>query len=275
MTTQAETLQAASNFLNGIIKGKQPCADRLVLYGIEGIGKSSLAATAEKPIFIPTEKGTANIDCERFPMATTWDAVIENLRSLYREKHPYKTVVIDTLTSLEGYLHDVVVADADDVKGKRPRDIEEVGGGFHKGYVACVPHWRKLTIALDAIHDKGMNVLLLAHTGLETIDDPEQTTSYKRTVMGLNKHAAAVVAKWADAILFYSCKMRVEKIKKGFNQEKAVALTVGPDGGERYLRTVGSPACMAKNRYRLPSEIPIPYPPNFRTVLDLIEAGKK
>ena len=40
-----------------ITKGKQKTAVRAVIYGVEGIGKTSLAAGAPSPIFLGAEEG--------------------------------------------------------------------------------------------------------------------------------------------------------------------------------------------------------------------------
>ena len=67
----------------------------------------------------------------------------------------------------------------------------------------------------------------------------------------LHKHAASLIAEWVDAVLFANKKFRVTKDAS----DRAIAAPIGADGGERIIRTVGSPACIAKNRYGLPGEI--------------------
>ena len=72
-----------------------------MLYGTHGIGKSTFGAMAEKPIFVPTEDGLADIDCESFPLARSLGEVMAALESLYSGDHDYRTVVIDSLDWLE------------------------------------------------------------------------------------------------------------------------------------------------------------------------------
>lgn len=57
------------SLLTRIHRGKQPMPPRLVLYGTEGIGKSSFAAQVPRPIFVPTEDGLDEIVCDKFPLA--------------------------------------------------------------------------------------------------------------------------------------------------------------------------------------------------------------
>ena len=90
----------------------------------------------------------------------------------------------------------------------------------------------------------------------QRFEDPENA-AYDRYTPRLHKHAASLIAEWVDAVLFANKKFRVTKENAGFNGERAIAAPIGADGGERIIRTVGSPACIAKNRYGLPSEIPL------------------
>ena len=55
--------------------------------------------------------------------------------------------------------------------------------------------------------------------------------------------------------MFATRRFSTKNEKLGFGQERTIAVSVGKDGGERILRTVGGPACIAKNRYNLPYEI--------------------
>ena len=86
-----------TSVLESIQRGRQPKPPRVLLYGVEGIGKSTFGSEAPKPIFIQTEDGLDEIDCERFPLATKFDDVIAALKSLCNEKHGYESVVIDSL----------------------------------------------------------------------------------------------------------------------------------------------------------------------------------
>jgi len=61
-------------------------------------------------------------------------------------------------------------------------------------------------------------------------------------------------------VLFATRRFRTETEEAGFNRTRTIATAVGADGGERILRTVGGPACIAKNRYGLPAELPLAWP---------------
>ena len=67
--------------------GTQPTPPRILLYGQEGVGKSTLGAQTHKPVFVQTEDGLGQIDCHRFPLAKSFDDIMAALAALYSEEH--------------------------------------------------------------------------------------------------------------------------------------------------------------------------------------------
>ena len=240
--------------MEAIQRGKTPMPPRLMVYGTEGIGKSTLAANAPKPIFVQTEDGLNEIACDKFPLAGSVDDVLAALGELHEQEHDYQTVVIDSLDWVERLIFDAVCREF------RATCIEKADGGYQRGYVHALTHWRKVVDALGALRaEKGMAVILIAHSKVEKFEDPEATT-YDRYSPRLHKHACALLTEWCDAVLFATRKFRTETEDRGFGRERTIAVGVGADGGERILRCVGSPACVAKNRYGLPAELPLSWP---------------
>ena len=72
------------SILTKIQRGRQPMPPRLVLYGTEGIGKSTFAAQSPHPVFIPTEDGLSEIDCDRFPSAVSASCIASADRAALR-----------------------------------------------------------------------------------------------------------------------------------------------------------------------------------------------
>ena len=239
------------SLLDNIKSGKHPMPPRIEIYGVEGIGKSSLAASAPNAVFIPTEDGLSEIDCHRFPLANSFAEVMEALESLYQEKHDFQTVAIDSLDWLERLIFDEVCREYG------VRSIEKADGGYARGYTHALIHWRKILNILDALRsEKGMACILIAHSKIEKFEDPE-SAAYDRYSPRLHKHANALISEWVDAVLFATRKFRTQKEDTGFNRERTIAAPLGADGGERIIRTVGGPACVAKNRFKLPGELPL------------------
>ena len=233
--------------LENIQTGRENKPPRIMLYGQEGVGKSTFGASAPAPIFIQTEDGLGEIDCCKFPLAQSVEDVIIELTALRDEKHNFRTVVIDSLDWLERLIFDEIC------KEFGVRSIEKADGGYGKGYVDALVHWRKVLALLDDLRNKrGMMVILLAHAKVERFEDPENA-AYDRYSPRLHKHAASLISEWVDTVLFATKRMRVSKD----GDSRMIAAPIGADGGERIIRTNGSPACIAKNRYGLPNEIPL------------------
>jgi len=231
--------------LEQVQSGRSPAPRRAMLYGTHGIGKSTFASMADKPVFIQTEDGLGEIDCAKFPLATTFDEAMKALSELYTDKHAYRTVVVDSLDWLERLIH------AEVCRKRNVESIEDIG--YAKGYVFALTQWREFLEGLSALRrDKGMTVVLIAHARIEKFENPE-TETYDRYVPRLHKLASAVVQEWCDEILFASYKVHTKQNEEGFNRKRAQ----GIGSGERIIRTTERPAHVAKNRLNLPDELPL------------------
>lgn len=242
-----------ASLLDTITTGPEKSPPRVLVYGPEGIGKTSFALSAPRPIFIPTETGTKTYDAARFPLCTSFDAVLQAITALLTNPHEYQTVVLDSLDALEPMVWAVTCArfGEKDIEGKSKGSEF----GYGKGYHHALTEWRRLLKGLEMLRDKGMNVILCAHAGTERVDDPE-TESYTRHAPKLNKQASALVREWCDAVLCAALPIRIAVVDKGDKiHERATALALG---SERVLYANPSPARVAKNRFGIVDEIPFP-----------------
>lgn len=231
--------------LDQITTGKQHKPRRTLVYGTHGIGKSTFGAMADKPIILPTEDGTGEIDCHRFPLLESYEQVMQAIAELYKSDHAYGTAVVDSADWLEKLIWR-------DVCQKRSvESIEDVGYG--KGYIFALAQWGHFLDGLDALrNDRGMAVIIIAHANIEKFNNPE-TDPYDRYSPRLHKQASAVVQEWCDEVLFATYKVHTKEKDEGFNKQR----TRGIGTGERILRCVERPAHVAKNRLDMPDEIPL------------------
>ncbi len=193
--------------MDQIHRGKAPAPRRVMLYGTHGIGKSTFAARSDRPVFIQTEDGLGEIDCDSFPLAEAYDQVIKALAELYTQDHPYRTVVVDTLDWLERMIW------AEVCRKRVVESIEDIG--YQKGYTFALTYWRDVIAGLDALRrDRGMTVLLVAHSQIAKFDDPEHE-SYDRYSPRLHKLASAVVQEWCDEVLFATYKVFAFAMPRG------------------------------------------------------------
>jgi hypothetical protein len=233
--------------LKNVVSGRLVKPMRLLVYGLEGVGKSTFAACAPSPIFLGAEDGTSELDVKRFPQPTCWSDVMEAVSELIATEHEYKTLVIDTLDWMEPICwQQVCIACA---KAGRPplRSIEEMGYG--KGYVEAGGFWRQLTAALERLRaTRRMDVLLLAHSWIKNFKNPGGE-DFDRFEMKLHKGASAHWREWCDAVMFADHDVTTYE-----DDRKRVK---GIGSGARILRTQHHAAWDAKNRYDLPPELPL------------------
>ena len=190
----------------------------------------------------------------KFPLANTLDDVLKNLAALRDEPHEFQTVALDSADWLERLIWEQVCAKFG------VRSIGKADGGYGRGYVHALGHWRKaVALPNDLRETHGMIVIVIAHSKIERFEAPENS-AYDRYTPRLHKSATSLLCDWADAVLFATMRFRVSKEQGGgFQGDRAIATAIGTEGGERVLRTVGRPAGIAKNRFGLPSEITLPW----------------
>jgi hypothetical protein len=252
------------SLLESITRGKENKPPRIFLYGQEGVGKSCTAAQAPNPIFIQTEDGLDEINTSKFPLAKNLNDVLNALAALRDEQHDFRTVVLDSADWLERLIWDKVCQDFG------VRSIEKADGGYGKGYVHALTYWRQIVSLFNDLRNvRGMIVIVIAHSKVERFEDPENA-AYDRYTPRLHKSATSLLCEWVDAVLFATKRFRVSKEEgTGFQGDRAIATAIGANGGERILRTVGSPACIAKNRFNLPAEIPL----SWQAFMDAYASG--
>lgn len=234
--------------LGQVIKGRIQRPVLILVYGPDGVGKSSFAANAPNPIFFGPETGTDYLDVTRYPEPKNWYEVLEGLDDLIKNNHDYKTLVIDSLDWIEPLLFNQIIAD----DAKRAKSIETACGGYGKGYVEAEKRWKDEFIErLNYLRmKKGMNVVLVAHSDVVNFPDPESQTEYKRYELKLNKRGSAKFREYVDAVLFFTFRTF---IKKDANSDKVKTFGMG----DRVMLTEKRPAYDAKNRYGLPHELPM------------------
>ena len=230
------------SLLESITTGRQRKPPVIGLSGVAGIGKSTWAANAPQPIFIPTEDGSHELDVARFPKAESFVDVLNYIKTLGTEDHPYKTVVVDSIDHMEPLIWDHTCKEAN-----KP-SIESFGYG--RGYVEALSHWRTLFGGLTKLRDrKNMAVIVIAHVDVKRFDDPN-SDGYDRYVPRLHKLASALVIEMCDAWGFANWDVRVVKTDKEDRKR-------GVSQGGRLLFWEERPAFIAKNRYNLPASMPL------------------
>lgn len=219
--------------LTSIKKGVEHKAPRIVLLGVEKIGKSTFAAGADNPIFLPIkgEEGVDDLDVAKFPRAETFDDVLNAVSTLITEDHDYNTFIIDSASALEPVIWQKLCDEAN------CDSIEKVGGGYGKGYIEAANKWRDLMEGLDMLRQKGIACILIGHVKVKRFDDP-LGASYDQFQFDLHEKVHLALQRWADSILFANNETVVKTEAVGFNKEKKTGKDLT---GKRYLFTQKKP----------------------------------
>lgn len=230
-----------------ITSGKVHTAVKTVIYGAEGIGKTTLAAQFPSPLFIDTEGSTKQLDVARLPAPSSWEMLMQEL-DFVRDKRPCATLVIDTVDWAE----QLCIADLCAKNGKS--GIEDFGYG--KGWEFEKESFGKFLNKLTEVINAGINVTLTAHAALRKFEQPDEMGSYDRWEMKLGSKTtnkiSPLIKEWADIVLFCNYKTMVVQTDKEGKKHKA-------QGNRRVMYTHHHPCWDAKNRYGLPEEIPMEY----------------
>lgn len=223
-----------------ITRGYIPSGQKVILYGPEGIGKTTLASQFPNPVFIDTEGSTKHYDVARFPAPTSWEMLKQEAE--YPLTHPGEvgTLVIDTADWAEKLCNQAVCQRAN------KDSIEAFGYG--KGYTYAAEEFCRLLDILNRVADTGVHVVITAHAQLRKVEQPDEMTSYDRWELKCSKQLSPLLKEWADMVLFLNYKTIVVQSESGKGKAQ---------GGRRVIYTTHHTCWDAKNRCRMEDELPL------------------
>lgn len=214
-----------------------------LIYGVDGVGKTTLAAEWPDPIYLPTQGETtpSDLDLPTPGVIENYNALMDVFAELLTEEHEFKTVIVDSVDGLEGLMW----GETCDRLGVS--SIEEPG--FGKGYVEADKEWKEFLEACAAMKMAGLNVVLLAHPEIIRFDSPV-TDPYSRFTIKLHKRANALIREQVDIVAFLNYRVSIKEKEVG--RDKKVARG---EGRERLIYLSEAPGYLAKNRYSMPDYI--------------------
>jgi hypothetical protein len=231
-----------------ITRGVIPTAKKVVIYGPEGIGKSTFASRFPDPVFIDTEGSTKALNVVRVDVHG-WkdikDAATEII--LGRAGVPCKTLVLDTADWAEAMCADYVCTQ------NRWNSLSSPGYGT--GYRVNWETFKELIEIFNGAIANNINVVITAHAFMRKFEQPDEAGAYDRWEMKLQNspkaNIAATVKEWADMVLFANYRVIVsDKDKQGKGKAQ---------GGRRVMYASHHPCWDAKNRYGLPDMMDFDY----------------
>ena len=253
------------------IKKATPQAPVITIVGFAGAGKSTLAGLFPSPIFIQAENATSVFETlaedlqpafmPQLPTASaqrnirTSDVLLAQLRELATADHPFKTVVIDTITALN-LMFEAEVVEFDE---KNATNIGEAAGGFNKGYLVVAGLHAKLRNACEHLRKRGITVVFLSHTGIVKMKNRPEAGEYTAYTLDMPEKSRSIYVGSSDAVLYLKAREFIaghEENRKGQTTKYGRVTNTG----ERVLITSSDGTIGyvdAKNRYSLPDEIDV------------------
>ncbi len=227
-----------------ITNGKISRAQKVVIYGAEGVGKTTLAAQFPEPLFIDIEGGTAHMEVRRIDKPAAWEDLLAIVNEVAATRDVCKPLVIDTADWAE-QLAIVYIC------GKYKKGgIEEFG--YSKGYVYLAEEFNRLLAALDRVIAAGIHAVVTAHAKMRKFEQPDEMGAYDRWETKLTKQVAPLLKEWCDMLLF--CNYKTFVVQSDNIMEKSKA-----QGGKRVMYTNHHPCWDAKNRHGLPDEMELDF----------------
>jgi hypothetical protein len=241
IATTQEAMQKAVFMFKGheISSGKKMAPIKAIIYGDNGVGKTTFAASAKSPIIADLEGNCNHIEADK-QRITSLSEFEEFLGALLQQNHEYKTLVIDSLDSLE-----ILISE----KISRNYTSQELDYG--KSANIWKQYIKELIEKIDYLSSKkSMNIVFTAHWKVKAANNP-MTEQYDRYDLRVGEHMRTGFCNWVQCIFLALKEVVFEEKNAGFGKKRAKNIE------RRVLYTRGDPTYYGKNVFDLPGKLPM------------------
>jgi len=223
--------------MDALITAATPSPPKMIVYGQPGVGKTTFAASADA-ILMDCENGAGAVrGLTRTPYLQSWPEMRQWLMELtdLPADHQVNALAVDTIDWMVQRIIEHVVLDLDGkARGEITNTLATAHGGYFKAReIVQNVVYRDLLPMLNAVAEKGIAIILLAHAVNTKVTLPEGHDQ-RLASPDLPQWIAPPFIEWSDAVLY-----------------------AHRDGEQRLLLTEGTNVILAKNRYSLPSALPL------------------
>jgi hypothetical protein len=236
----------------------------VTITGDAGIGKTTLAASFPDPVIMRVENGLQAIrgmkNVRALPVIEDVQQVWDQLLALLTEEHPYKTLVIDSVTALDRMFTEHIIS----TDPKHPKSLNQAAGGYGagKGVLASM-HARIRKAAGLLASRRGMNVVFVAHADIIRIEPPNEE-AYTAYSLRLTDKSMPYYVDDVDLVGY----LKLETIIVGDEGERKKAIS----DGTRQLVCYVTAESVSKNRFGITEKLTVK--PGENPLVDYIPALK-
>ena len=221
-----------------------------LIYGVDGIGKTSLAAEWPSPLYAPTEgqKAPSDVDIPSTDVISSWDDIESLFNELLSGDHDFKTVIIDSVGGIAPFIEGITAARI----GAATVDDNSKGSpaAYGNGYKESEVEWGVFMSGCEALSQAGIAVVLIGHPEIKRFDDP-LNDPYDRYILKLNKRAGPLVREKCDIVAFLNFRVSIKEKEVA----RSTKVTHAEGGKERKIHLSRGAGFDAKNRYSMPDAI--------------------
>lgn len=228
-----------------LVEDAKTCAPRITLYGVPGVGKSTVAAEFPEPLFLRTEEvGIEGI--KALPIAKTWEDAFGYITDLAKTPDlPYKTIVIDSVSKLDSLLIDYIVKN-----DPKAISLGSAAGGYGKGFELAQRYHREFKKRCDYLaFNRGIAVVFVCHVATMKHKSPDAEDYDKYSIVMNHDKSREVYIDDVDLVAFGRIKSFTDELDSGRVIVKST--------NQRIFVTGLNDSNVSKNRFHMPAEVPM------------------
>lgn len=227
-----------------LVMGRQITPLKIIIYGPNGVGKSTFASHFKNPIFIDFEQKSDHLDIDKQPIET-FEEFMTYLKCLIDQDHDYSTIVIDSIDQLDSAIENYIKKLPVFVSNPKRLEFGNLNSLIaEKFFDVC----RLLNILFS---HKKMNIIFTGHESIRNSHDSRYPV-FDYYHLKISPKASSVLCNWVHCTLFAAYEIFFEEEENvGFNKTRIRAR--GND--RRVLYTTGTANFLASNVFDLPHTI--------------------
>lgn len=224
---------------------------RITIYGKSGIGKTSIASQFPNPLFILTEN-PAITGLNHLPVCESFPDFYENIKLLLAlEVLPFETIVIDSISKLDALIVKYILEEESSSSSKKISSLGSASGGYGKGYERAQNLHRIIKSRLDKFIARGVGIIFIGHMLLTKYKAPDLDDYDIYSIVMNHDKSREVYIDDVDAVLFGKLHSNTYSLESGRTSIKS--------SDKRVLVTTVNDSTVTKNRYSMPSQIPMEF----------------